>query len=83
MKYRLVFRRRASRSLADIWLAATDKDAVTRASHRLELHLRNDPLNTGESRTGRMRVVYLDPIVAFYYVDEVAGKVIVVDVRSR
>ena len=82
MKYRLVYRRRATRSLARIWLAADDRAAVTRAGDRLERYLTNDPLGVGESRSGDDRVIVVDPLVAFYTVDAPNRKVVVNDIRS-
>jgi hypothetical protein len=80
MSYRLTVRSRAKRSLAAIWLDATDRNAVTRASHRMELRLRNDPLDVGESRTANMRVAVFDPLVVFYTVDPAARHVIIVEI---
>jgi hypothetical protein len=83
MSYRLKYRRRASQSLANIWMSAADRDAVTRASDRLERYLKNDPLGVGESRAGRMRVVFIGPLAVFYTVDPAARQVIVTDIRSQ
>ena len=82
MSYRLKVLARAKRSLATIWLAAADRNAVARANDRLERRLQNDPLTVGESRGGRIRVAVFDPLVAFYTVDPADRKVVILDIRS-
>lgn len=50
MRYTVDWTRDALRQLADIWTNATDRTAVTAASHRLDNELMRDPKNLGESR---------------------------------
>jgi hypothetical protein len=83
MNYRLVFRRRATRSPAAIWIGADDRNAITRASHRLEQRLQSDPLNEGESRSGRRRVAFYDPLAVFFTVDSATRRVTITDIKSR
>jgi plasmid stabilization system protein ParE len=83
MNYRLKYLRRATQALADIWMAAADRNAVTRASHRLERLLKADPLGVGESRAGRRRLVLINPLAVFYTVDPAGRQVVVTDIRSR
>jgi hypothetical protein len=52
-----------------IWIAATDQNAVTAASHAIDQMLSNDPENEGESRPNGRRVVYSSPLGVRYRVD--------------
>jgi plasmid stabilization system protein ParE len=81
MNYRIRFRDRAEQALSEIWRTAANRGAVTRASDRLERLLSHDPMGHGESRSGRRRVVFVDPLVAFYTVNMSKRLVIVTDIR--
>ena len=49
MNYRVVWRRRAKKEIADVWLNAADRNEVTAAAHRIEITLGRDPSTAGES----------------------------------
>lgn len=72
---------RAEAELADAWLNAADRNAVTRAAERIEYLLRHDPLAQGESRSGNDRVMYESPLEAIYRVLASAHIVWVVTLR--
>jgi hypothetical protein len=55
--------------LADIWMASTDRAAVTAASHRLDQRLAADPVNEGESRGGTDRIAFEAPLQILFRVD--------------
>lgn len=78
--FRLRWRRVALNQLAAIWTDATDQNAVTVASHRIEQALRRDPLNEGEDRPNNRRVIFDAPLVVLYRVDTTANVVTVVGV---
>jgi hypothetical protein len=56
----------AEQQLTQIRLDATDRDAVTRAVHRVERHLVNDPVRFGESRGGATRAISV-PLLTVYF----------------
>ena len=80
MSYRVRWRRKAKEALAAVWLAASDRNEVTAAAHRIEVLLRRDPLSSGESRGGNFRVVFDWPIGVFYQVCPQAGEVRIITV---
>ena len=47
MTYTVVWTPKAKDQLAEIWLRATDRQAVTQASHRADQLLRRDPESQG------------------------------------
>jgi plasmid stabilization system protein ParE len=81
MNYRVAWKRTARDMLAEVWLNAPDRNAVTRAANRIDLLLASDPLGHGESRSGGNRVLIVPPLTVYYRVDEAANKVIVLQVR--
>ena len=50
MMWQVFWNQSAENELADIWLAAADKQAVTDAANQTDQLLRSDPLSAGESR---------------------------------
>jgi hypothetical protein len=68
MRWTVVWSPGASNDLATIWLAAPDRAAITRAAHRIDTQLHNDPLNSGESRSGNERVLFEPPLAVSYEV---------------
>jgi hypothetical protein len=58
----------AEQRLADVWLNAPDRNAVTRAAHDIEQRLRHDPENNGESRSDGRRILFSDPLAVVYRV---------------
>jgi hypothetical protein len=81
MNYRVSWKRVARDQLADLWVAATDRNAVTRAANTLDSMLARDPLNYGESRSGSRRIVVEPPVVAVFKIDPALRKVTVLSVR--
>lgn len=70
----------AANQLATVWTGAADQNAVTAASHRIELLLRHDPQNVGEDRPNGRRVIFDTPLVVLYRVDTATNTVTVVAV---
>ncbi|MBA4067140.1 MAG: hypothetical protein C0501_26230 [Isosphaera sp.] len=66
--------------LADLWTVATDRAAITAASHRLDQRLAADPLNEGESRDGDERIAFEPPLQILFRVDPAAHVVTVTSV---
>lgn len=80
MRFRLVFQKRVRDQLADVWLDAPDRNAVTAASARMEQLLRTDPLHVGMARKGTDRVLFVEPIVIHYRVILDDYKVVLLDI---
>jgi len=67
----------AEKDLAEIWLAAPDRNAVTRAAHLLDEALLRNPLAAGESRQSTVRRI------AFEFPLGIEFEVIVDDQKVR
>jgi hypothetical protein len=70
MKYTVLWVPGAEQRLADLWINATDRDSITKASHAIDQRLKTDPLNQGESRPGGRRVLFESPLGVLYRVEE-------------
>jgi plasmid stabilization system protein ParE len=82
MKYTVVWKPRAEKELAELWLGAVDKNIVAHAVHQIDSELRDGPLEVGESREGRFRILCVLPLVVSYEVIEADCLVRVVRVRA-
>lgn len=66
MKWTVVYRPAAEKDLAELWLSAVDRNAVSAAADRIDLKLKSDPLNMGDTLTAELRSVIEGPLeVAF------------------
>jgi plasmid stabilization system protein ParE len=84
MKYTVLWRPFAERKLAELWTTASDRNAVTRAADRIDSMLANDPDQLGESRSGKRRVLIVEPLSVYFQVEEDDRQVWVVAVwQSR
>lgn len=70
MNFTVIWVVHAQDQLAEIWMAATDRNAVTAASYRLDQQLADDPLNLGESRGGIERIAFEPPLRILFRVLE-------------
>jgi hypothetical protein len=66
MSWTVVYRSSAQDHLANIWLNAPDRQAVTDAADEIDRLLASDPLNAGESRGGNTRIIVERPLTALY-----------------
>ena len=82
MKYTVVWKRSLKQRLAEIWLNAADRDAVTRAAHRIDTILRLSPSTQGESRSGSTRLLIVFPLVVTYDIFEDDRRVEFLAVRN-
>jgi hypothetical protein len=64
-----------AQELADVWLKASDRNAVTQAAFRLDQRLEQDPENEGESRPGNRRVAFEPPLGITFKVDRASRTV--------
>jgi hypothetical protein len=62
MKYRVLWLAAAEQELAQIWLNAADRSAVTSASNRIDRRLQSNPEDEGESRPNGQRIVFETPL---------------------
>ena len=58
----------AEQELASIWMAASNRDAVTQAAYVVDQRLKTDPENEGESRTKDRRILFCKPLGVLYRV---------------
>ena len=70
MKYTVVYVPSAEDQLAEIWMAATDREAVTVASDRIDRTLADDPADAGESCPDGYRVLIELPLVVYFHILE-------------
>ena len=63
------WRRTARNMLADIWVNATNRNAVTAATSQIDHQLARDPDNVGESRPKGRRVLLVPPLGVIYRVN--------------
>lgn len=56
--------------LAEIWLAHSDREAVSRASHFIEQQLASNASNAGAELHEGLRVIKVAPLRAIYLVEE-------------
>lgn len=70
MNFDVIWVPAAESQLAAIWTNARDRNAVTRASDRIDRELRTDPQSKGESRPPGLRVLIDLPLVVYFEVSE-------------
>lgn len=66
MTYTVVWRPTAERKLADIWLAAQDREAVRAAADAMESLLKSTPADVGEARDGKTRILTVSPLAIYF-----------------
>ena len=81
-RYTVVWLRDAVEELAEIWLAAADRAAVTAASDEIDRALATDAANKGRPLSEGLRVYDTPPLRAVFSVTESDRKVEVARVRS-
>jgi plasmid stabilization system protein ParE len=75
MNYTVVWKPEAERRLADLWLAASDRAAVTRAANRIDQLLQTNPDQQGESR-GRGRRILIEAPLGILFVVKPADRIV-------
>ena len=66
MKWTVVYRPPAKDELANIWINTPDPQAVDNAADEIDRILASNPLEVGESRGGRKRIVIEWPLTVLY-----------------
>jgi hypothetical protein len=64
MKWKVIWKPEAERSLTLIWLSSRQREAINTAAGELDSALANDPTTVGESREENRRVVFIRPLGA-------------------
>lgn len=82
MKYTVVWKRSADDTLIELWMNATDRDAISRAVRQIETQLRVAPLDVGESREENYRILCILPVVVAYRISQEDCLVTVVQIRT-
>jgi hypothetical protein len=62
MSWTVVWLPGAERELAELWLEASDRNAVTEAAHWIDQRLKSEPENEGESRPDGRRILFAAPL---------------------
>jgi hypothetical protein len=86
VNFTVKWHRRATRQLADAYLAArtTGQGAtVTLAAERIDRLLAVDPDNQGESRSGDYRFLFVAPLAVYFVVKHQRRLVVVHNVRYQ
>jgi plasmid stabilization system protein ParE len=68
MEYTVIWVPSAEGQLAELWMAARDREAVTLASDRIDRTLCDAPLDAGESRPDGYRILIDLPLVVYFQV---------------
>jgi hypothetical protein len=74
MTWTVIWKKDAEADLANLWIKAADRSALASAANRIDVQLRNDPLNTGESRADDDRIYYDPPLAILFTVAELVGR---------
>jgi len=68
--YTVIWLKPAEAKLADIWLAADDRDAIRRAVREIDRFLKAHPHTVGESRPAEKRILIAAPLCVIFRVYE-------------
>ena len=77
MKYTVVWGPDAEKRLANLWLSATDQQAVADAADAIDAALSRNPLSAGESRVGATRILIESPLGVYFDVSATDKTVVV------
>jgi plasmid stabilization system protein ParE len=80
--FEVLWKRSARGQLADIWVNASNRNAITAAVDSIDRALRSDPDEQGESREDQERVVVVPPLVVDFRVIEEDRRVEILAVRQ-
>jgi plasmid stabilization system protein ParE len=70
MNYTVGWKPSAEQELARLWTDAADRDAVAAAANRIDAVLGKSPHSQGESRQGRLRILFEGPLAVLFEVTE-------------
>jgi hypothetical protein len=81
IRYTVVWHGSAQDELAELWIAARDRNAVTAAAHVIDVELSHDAAAKGVEVTEGLRAFFAPPLRILFTVDE--GNRVVEVVRLR
>ena len=70
MTFTVIWSPKAKGTLAQLWNDAPGRQAVTEAADAIDVLLRTDPLDVGESRVANIRILTVFPLAVYYDVRE-------------
>jgi hypothetical protein len=70
MKFTVVWTSPSQNDLADLWISAEDRAAITKAADMIDRLLRQAPFANSESRTSNSRIMIVPPLAVAYDVSE-------------
>jgi plasmid stabilization system protein ParE len=82
-RYTVVWSGDALNELAELWISARDRNAVSMAAHAIDVELSRDATTKGVEVAEGLRVFFSPPLRIFYTIDEGDRLVEVVRVRRR
>jgi plasmid stabilization system protein ParE len=83
MKFTVTWTTNAEQELTRLWLAGRDRMAIDEAVAAIESTLATNPLDAGESRSGNVRIVIVEPLVVLVSIRELDRLVKVVHVARN
>ncbi|MEX2142833.1 MAG: hypothetical protein WD894_26490 [Pirellulales bacterium] len=69
-RYTVVWPKSVSDELAEIWLTAIDRNAVTAAANAIDVQLADDALTKGVDLHEGLRALFVPPLKAIFAVSE-------------
>ena len=71
MTYTVVWKPEAEEELARLWTnSAAARNSIAEAADTIDRLLKTSPRAQGESRSGAVRVLFVDPLGVFFHVDD-------------
>jgi plasmid stabilization system protein ParE len=70
MKYTVVWKPSAEAKLAQIWTEAHNRNAVAQAADAIDRSLQFNAESQGESRTGNIRITWVQPLAIHFQVEK-------------
>jgi plasmid stabilization system protein ParE len=70
MTYTVIWRPSAEQKLTQVWIDATDRQAITDAANTIDTLLRTKPVEVGEARSANARILTVSPLSVYYDVLE-------------
>jgi hypothetical protein len=80
VKYTVVWLPRGEKKLTNMWLRASDRNAISNAVNLIDKLLSVDPMNVGESRDEPDRILHQTPLGVIFRVVDDDRLVMVIDV---
>jgi plasmid stabilization system protein ParE len=66
MRFAVTWTPSAEQDLADLWLNASDRDAVRAAADEIDARLQRNPLHEGQARANPTRILHVPPLAVLF-----------------